>query len=304
MSALDLRALDGANPLGFLAALGALRAVTALFGPDVTMEWGQVTRYPRIEPGSELNPTGLSRTIARWLTARSQDFRIEDPLTKKPYKNLNIPKKVFRDLARHEGPQGRLEVLACLGTDATAGPLIADTDFRTMSGAGHQHYLESIAKLGELTTEEDVRRALFEPWKYEDDLPYLRLDPKDDRRYALRWQDPSRQTKGFEIRTVRGANRLAVEGLRLYPVIPGSGRIRTSGFQRLDGEFLWTWPLWDRPINLDTVRSLLALGRLQSLGAEHSDDRRCLDAMGVSQIFRSRRITIGKMRNFTPARAM
>ncbi len=302
MTEIHLRALDGSNPLAFLSAVGTLRGSTGAFGTAVKMDWVRDRFwYPRLQFLGVVTPEELVRELSSWLADRASDFRISDDKAGMQYKDLTIPRELFRSLVMASVTSERLEVLAALGTDATAEANIEDTALRTMSGAGHQHYLESIEKLADLTTSEDLRRALFEPWKYDDQLPYLRLDPRDDRRYALRWQDPSRQSKGFEIRTVRGANRLAVEGMRVFPVIPCRQQDATTGFRRIARVVSWTWPIWHGMISLDSVRSLVAIRELQEESLVH---RKVIRAMGVVEVFRSRRITIGKVRNFTPARAV
>jgi hypothetical protein len=60
-----------------------------------------------------------------------------------------------------------------------------------MSGAGHQHLLGFMKQLVRLTTREQVGAALFAQLTSEDEGPSLRWDPQDDRRYALRWKEPS-----------------------------------------------------------------------------------------------------------------
>ena len=70
--------------------------------------------------------------------------------------------------------------------------------------------------LSEHTSREDLRLALFAPWRYLDEKPTMRWDPMDDRRYALRAGNPSKAP----LRTVRGANRLAIEALTFLPTVP------------------------------------------------------------------------------------
>ena len=97
---------------------------------------------------------------------------------------------------------------------------------------------------------------------------------------------------------MRGANRLAVEALPLFPAAPGEGGLQTTGFTQRRGKgVLFTWPIWEVPLHLDTVRSLLSLAELQ----EPRPDRESLAARGVVEIYRSQRTTRDKYRNFTPA---
>lgn len=150
-------------------------------------------------------------------------------------------------------------------------------------------------QLAENMTRDRIQRCLFSPWMRQDRRLSLRWDPEDDRRYALQWRDPS----GEETRTEWGANRLAFEALPLFPVAPVGRSVVTTGFSGSGTRnTLWRWPIWEPPADLDAVRSLLALRQLH----ESASDRNELAAMGVQEVFQSRRLTIGKYRNFTPPR--
>ena len=94
-----------------------------------------------------------------------------------------------------------------------------------------------------------------------------------------------------------GANRLAVEALPLLPTAPVGRRLDTTGFSRRDGRIFFSWPIWTPPIDLDTLKSLLALSMLQDREPKHAQ----LEKMGVVEVYRSERITNGKYRNFTVA---
>jgi hypothetical protein len=165
-----------------------------------------------------------------------------------------------------------------------------------MSGAGHQHFLGFMRELAIGTGPEHLRGALFEEWNYSDGRPSLRWDAADYRPHALRAEDPS----GDPIKTVRGANRLAIEALPLFPTVPSGRRLRTVGFADRSGETEVTWPVWSEALDLATVRSLLACAEIQ----EPEPDRREMMQRKVAQVFRARRFTEGKFRNFSPARAL
>jgi hypothetical protein len=221
--------------------------------------------------------------------------------------NLKIPpdryRKDYAELAAAKAHESRdrtwADFVAAFGSEATASEegVIQDTALRTMSGAGHQHFLKTMRDLVQNTAAEHLRKALFEPWRYEDPKPSLRWDPADDRRYALRWNEPS----GDPIRTVRGANRVAIEALPLLPAMPVGTRLETTGFRgRSSRDTFWTWPIWSAPLTVDAVRSVLALRQLQ----EDPPPRPELAAMGVNEVYRSQRLTVGKYRNFAPAQAV
>src|SRR5262249_22890429 len=104
---------------------------------------------------------------------------------------------------------------------------------------------------------------------------------------------PQRRRRGGML----GANRLAIEGLPLFPAVPVGGELRTTGFSgRGRGGTYWSWPIWPDPISLDVVRSLLALHQIQDDPGSVT-----LRAIGVSEVFRARRFTIDKFRCFSPA---
>ena len=63
------------------------------------------------------------------------------------------------------------------------------------------------------------------------------------------------------------------------------------------GKKLFSWPIWKGALNVEIVRSLLSLAELQ----EYSPDRERLLALGIVEVYRNERITVGKYRSFTPA---
>jgi hypothetical protein len=189
------------------------------------------------------------------------------------------------------------DVFAALGSDMhpTNKGLMSDTALRTMSGAGHQHFLESMRALSEKIQIEHLESALFRSWLYEAELPSFRWDPKEDRRYALRAENPSHSaTLG-----VPGANRLAFEALPLFPVFPGSRSVVTKAFHKRDGETVFSWPIWDVYMSLSAVQSLFGN---PELSAENPQEQK-LKPYGIAEVFRSSRVTVGKFRNFTPSMA-
>lgn len=105
-------------------------------------------------------------------------------------------------------------------------------------------------------------------------------------------------------------DRQAIEALPLFTTVPIGGRLETVGFvQRRREGVRWTWPIWSDLLELDTCRSLLQLADLEppSQKAEADDQatwRDSLSRRGIAAVFQSQRITIGKFRNFTPARAL
>jgi len=163
--------------------------------------------------------------------------------------------------------------------------------------SGQQGFLGFARQLSRLTTVCDIQKALFCPWRYSDPGPSMRWDPSmDDRRYALRADDPS-TSRQMPIRTVRGANRLAIEALQCLPSVLAGRQLETACFAgRMMRGLYFTWPIWDAFIDASTARSLLSLAVLASDSLDHKQ----LEPRGVTAVFRCR-VAGSYYRNFSPA---
>lgn len=296
---IQLSGINGASPLGFLAALGAFRAAQQVSSQTLRLSWSPIggSWQPMLHMQGDTTPETLVEKLDTYLRAQADSpaFTVA--------KNIKMSADRFRGYAQSavehwfagDNPAW-VAFCAAFGSDGVFDEKgeIEDTAFRTMSGAGHQHFLQFMDELIRATVAAQIREALFGPWSYSDTQFSMRWDTEDDRRYSLRWSNPSSDPA----RNVRGANRLAIEALPLFPTMPGAARLGTTGFvgQRSSDTF-WIWPIWSAPLTLDICRSLLAVPALVQLGGEMSR----LSPLGVAAVFRSRRITTGKFRNFTPA---
>jgi hypothetical protein len=296
---IDLPGLDASNLLGYMAALGAMRVLTfADPGVEVKLNWTEEPGWwmPQIHHADIQDDEQL---IARLTRALQADLAWEIG------NDLTITREAFAAAADesakaafHSAPHAMAcAFFAAFGSDgcgsAAKEELIADTEFRTMSGAGHQHFLGFMRDLHAMTTIEHLRTALFQTWEYQDEKPSMRWDPNDHRPHALRADNPATDP----IRTARGANRLAAESLPLFPTMPSLGRLRTTGF---DSKARLTYPVWTGPLDCASTASVLALAELQA----EKPDRRLLRGRGIEQAFRSQRFTDGKYRNFSPSREL
>jgi hypothetical protein len=309
MTQYDFQGLRANNLVAFMAALGTLR-VSALVWPNLDPRlawsdqgdcWSATLRLDDAVSQDEF----LAR-LHDYLAAQSSApaLNITDDLTISSldfHKTLDNARNKANASARTE-----IDFLAAFGSDAVENKVggkpsgnIADTALRTMSGAGHQHFLGTMRILIGDTTEQHLARALFTAWAYTDPMQNhsLRWDPNDDIRYALQWTEPSKDKDRREMGCVWGAYRLAVEALPLFTTAPQAGRLATTGFSDNRRDVQVTWPIWDQFIDLDTAASLVALAKLKS----SSLDRPELAKRGIQEIFRCRRITQGKFRNFTSA---
>ncbi len=303
-----LTGLDGGNPLAFLAALGTLRTLTRAW-PDhrVRLSWRASGTW---RPVLHLNQAVTRNEILDTLDNQLQLMRDHEAFTCLG-PNLTVPPEKFRDFCARPAARCALDLnssdrtwadfAAAFGCEATItnSGFIQDTALRTMSGAGHQHFLQFMVLIVERTKLEHLEKTLFWPWRYDDPVEKqtLRWDPADDVRRAFRWRDPSGDPQRRRRGGMLGANRLAIEGLPLLPTMPVGGELRTTGFAYRRGEGTgWTWPIWSGALTLDVTRSTLAMEDLQQESRIKS-----LSERGIVAVFRSRRLTIGKFRVFTPA---
>jgi hypothetical protein len=292
----ELAALDGSNLLAFMSALGVVR-ILAVDQPSLqpTLRWEFRSAWrPIIECGCDRAALLGILTIALQRSAGLPELRFADNIKQTP--------EQFRALARCAAASSeRLERLAWLASFASdacvdrhsAEGMLADTAFRTMQGAGHQHFLKSIRENFAAVRAEDLEADLFGVWKYDRKGSPLRWDPADDRQHAYRWRDPSSDKPG----AVVGALALAGAALPMFPTSPRQGGLLTLGFQGSREGPLFTWPVWSPALRARSLQSLLALAELQ----RDAPPRAALQALGVLDVFRCRRVSVGKMRNFTPA---
>lgn len=297
---LNLTGPDGSNPLGFLCALGVLRTLTnALPDANIKMAWRhEGARWmPVLKANLDLDNTEF---IAKTLCDK---LKCDDSYPPKDWDDTcNIPAQKYKTYAQLSSnnvdtTQDRwaidwVSALACESLKDKKEN-VDDTAFRTMSGQGHQHFLKQMRLLKNAVTPQHIIEALF-GWKYQDIKLNLRLDPTEDRRHAMRWKSPDKDP----IRTVWGANCLATQGIPLHPVFAVNNQLETTGFRgHRANDIFWSWPLWLGFLNLDCVRSILALSDIQTDYIKRNN----LSQIGVMEVFQSQRIMAGKFRAFSPA---
>lgn len=306
--ALLLAGIDGGNPLGFLAALGTLRVLEAAHPRRRwRMSWTREPAgwRPRIHAAERPTAGEVVAWLAEYLptTSTHPAFSLGNDLKATPEEYRSYAGCAAAAASSDDRSWADFaSAFACEAVVDARGkqPLVRDTAFRTMSGAGHQHFLAFMRNILASVEAPHLRSTLFSVWTYDDPLENatLRWDPTDDVRYALRWRDPSGDPARKRGGSMLGANALAIHALPLFPVAPIGRRLVTTGFRgRGARDTEWTWPIWAGEAPLDVVRSLLTASELQK-----DEPRRAeLARQGVVEVYRSRRITTGKFRNFTPA---
>jgi len=177
--------------------------------------------------------------------------------------------------------------------------------FVLMFGQGHQHFLDRLVQVpvGDLPRRLQKRRpvpdlndpikiteALFAPWRRQDETDAFRWDPREDQRYALRFDDPS---EAGAAATVHGANRLAALAFSCLTCAPRRDAPGVAAVRRRRGAIEFVWPVWEIALDLGAILSLIAHpdvveGRLERVRA-----------LGVREIYRARRVANGKFVNVT-----
>lgn len=284
-----LRGIDGSNPLGFLAAVGAARLL-----PGVRLGWS-------VEAGV-WRPTLWAAEIEteELLSAQlAERTRVKPAAVEILGKNLTVAPEVFGAYMEEVERLGRHgEPAAGAYATAFANEMCVDvkknrieyTNLSFITGSGHQDFVTTVVRLSEAVDAGHIGEALFGPWERKDKSLSFRWDPQDAAEYALCAGDPSKEGAW----TVWGANRLAFEALPLFPVQPTRRGLRTTGFREEKYPEEFSWPMWEGAVGVDTMRALFAYGELQA----DSPNRAEFAAMGIGEVFRAPRVRIGQGANF------
>ncbi len=269
MNRLDLTGLKAHHPLGFLAACGLLRCLTQTkgFGPTTKLGWCiadddepfaavNYSEYP-LDIGAIarmlLRVAERQRTCPAWTWSRKIDDRTR-------FRETSCT--VVQELFDGTTTRGDADMLAAFASDLISTPekgkeVLRHTAFDLTSG--NQAFLKSLTEIAEWQDEKAVAKALAEAltgtWRYQDDSHSLGWDPQTQRLHALRWKAPTKDTRG---RSVRAAVFLASLALPMFPCFAVGSKLRTTGFHRHDNGDWFAWPIWQEPISLDTLRSLLS----------------------------------------------
>lgn len=289
---MNLDGIVGSHLLGFMAAIGVLRllddAAIRERAPRPTLSFD--TLY-RARLGSCPSDRGrLLDSILAELEERRSFYE-------RALGNVKCPGDFSR--ARLDET---LRVTMGWQRDALAGLVcstgdegIHESTLCAANGSGHQFLIQAMRDLLALVEREHLERALFEAGRADDTVsgerrealglksrkPTLRLDPSDERLYALRATNPT--AKDAEYTTELGANALAIAAFELLPVCPRRRPtcIATRIHREQRGREFFQWVLWSPPARLPTVRSLLASGLA---GSHAMRERGAIAAFSVARV--------------------
>ena len=298
--------LNGANPLGFLAALGLFQHVATMLDSTIRLQWevsggGWCPTLIGSHPALASESNMLDWLFASLRTDPTQHWLKR--LNELPVEQLGLSRpSEYSRTAEKAAWHDRLvaDWLSCNGSD-----LCEVASNNQLQTARRDYFPESAAAIISALTRDHLERTLFRQWDYADPIQKvsLHLEPREDRRHAYQWHkpvgDPTRALRGGMV----GANRLAMEAWPLFQSVALRGGLQTVGFQGtrpLKG-IRWTWPLWTVPLALCDVPPVQNLNELQRASDRASiDGDSALHERGVPIAFRLRRILVEKTPNFTP----
>ncbi|MEJ0035073.1 MAG: hypothetical protein WDO68_03130 [Gammaproteobacteria bacterium] len=295
MPTLKLPGLDGSHLFGFLATYGLFRLLYAASlqnlnaCPRLSFDEDDFCAVLDGVPSIEFLDETLRREL-RTLHARLKtDFAKLD-------KPSDLTREFIEATARSNDDL-TLDELAGMG--CVVGDEAHESTLCAANGAGHQNLVLSMRDVLALMEEHSdlLHEALHRSWKLEFEptpeerkkfdlgnrKPTLRLDPSDERLYALRLNNPTSKEAAY--RTELGAQALAAAAFGGLPVVPRQRNPVTVGSERRGTRTFFYWGLWSTPASYATVRSLLVTG------TRPSDDAR---ARGVFAAFRAARASGAK----------
>ncbi len=307
---------DGSNLLGFLSAVGALVTCTNIFrNKRVTLHWEQSLGWRgRVLIDGEALTTDQIEKIHEDLTSESNltRFTLQQTNGNKPYPTITkIDPVDATNYLKESIKKGMSERFRYSDTfsgwfsdlpDDKNGKFASSTQLCALTGGSQQYFLKTALDLSGFnnqqlsTTVDHLKQTLLDVWKFRESRPGCRWDAQEKRYHALRHRDPKEKHKGDRqspynglICTQRGANRLGIEALSVFPLIPTVRRVETPGFSYSTQEKLhcFTWPVWGDKLSLDVLRTLIAHREL----TRERPNLKELQPLGVVELFRCRRFT-------------
>lgn len=297
MSRIVLSGVSGANPLGFLAALGLLRL---LRWQRDTVRLGFLsdgTFHPFVEgfDGDLADLVFGDAARAAGKQAWSLEYEKKEKKGIKVVADLKAPPQVFASFLStcvEHWSRGNGEAAAYAAAFGTS--VAVDGKGNTKPTAFHftaanQQFLGTVETIRASVTCDWVKRSLFEGQAAHSGLN-LRWDPSADRNWALMANNPNDDGTSVDA----PLEWLAFRGLPLFPSFPCGQRIITTAVNGRGGDMEMTWPLWSLPISLEAARSVL---QMSWAGASRDRAMRGVFAVCTSAI---RRTSQG-FGNFSPA---
>lgn len=326
---------DGGTLLGFLASVGALVAFTRLYAAKrVTLRWEQslgwrgrilIDGQPLVPEQIQALHSGLTEATVRgsFTLRKGTDGGVYATITQIEVDDATRFLETALEADPHAGQQSCAMLTGWLA-DQPDEESASSSRLCALTGGSQQNFLETALhlsgfhpkekeRLQRATTSDHLRSTLLEVWQFKEPMPGCRWEAQEDRHSALRHarsnqkhqaeRNLKREDYNGLVCTQRGANRLGIEAMACFPLIPGSRRAETTGFRydKEENRHEFTWPVWECPLTLESIRVLVAHPEL----TKERPSCQKLIPLGVSNVFRSTRVTKGKGQvSFTIAQAL
>ena len=256
MNEVALPALEGTNPLGFLAALGVLDAL-ADATPGATLRWTDELVPLAVASGvSDLDMLldVLDRDRERWPDSVLLNFP-KDSLLADAKPGEQLLREWFEVMAEPHHDRADSDLLCALVAEGALDGNKRAKPTHLHFTAGQQKFLEMVRSLAADVDRERLREAICGPWRYDSALPSLSWDARGERVYAVRAINPSKEKR----LGVPGSDWLAFRGLAFYPVTrTATGSLRTTACNDEWKRSAFRWPIWSAPCTRDVAGSLVA----------------------------------------------
>jgi len=262
MTALDLPAMDGRTPLGFFAALGLLRLLTA-HDPDGSepprLAWAPSTRAAVLHSRHD-SADAIVETLARIVAAIPPDAVLPGgppglpPRCAAPDK-LRVPPVELRNLATelsvHTNPEAEAW-LASLVTDLCLDERGRSAISLMAAPSGKQSMFTMLDKPLQLVRDhpEYLREALV-GWRRRTGVTGEYLD------HQVLYDAADSGDGDSAERGVPGATWLAVMAYPLLRTTSTGPNPVTSGWHRRVGQLELVYPLWSQPLDIYATLALL-----------------------------------------------
>ncbi len=265
----ELPALDGRDPLGFLAALGLHNLLTQEKGPDIRLSFSDTSGCALLH--SDLTSTEAIATALADIVARAGDdtaivgvddrFPLRKPSRTKTRADgpgesdpMRVPRDQYPDLVTRVAELGEnaLRWLRVLVTD-----LAVDRQGRAAltpycAPSGQQSLRTFFAKPLQAVRENPVHlREALQGWRRVDNFTGEYLDHRVIRNAAHHPEGKSVEAG------VPGATWLATQALTLFRLTGDGERVTATLWHHHNHRHVMIWPLWSRPLNTPAIQALL-----------------------------------------------
>ncbi len=255
MNELALPALEGTNPVGFLAALGVLDALSSE-NPDAALWWtDELVPHAVVGgiSGLDLLLDMLDRDREEWRDSALLGFPEDSPLPDAKPGEKQLREWFEAMAAQHDRADS--DLLCALVAEGALDRNGKAKPTHLHFTAGRQQFLGMVRALTADVDRARIREAVCGPWRYDSPLPSLSWDARGERIYAVRAINPAKEKR----LGVPGTDWLAFRGLIFYPVTRTiKGTLRTTACDPGWKHSAFRWPLWSVPSTRNVVRSLVA----------------------------------------------